>query len=346
MILTPNSGPSLARLIEQDRRNERWQKIIARIEREEDERVRAYRENAGKTENESGSASHQDGGDDSETSETRTASPDPENRSPPSPDRNEKSRGSISTSPANQSGHTGFGQDDFGPGLLRRKPIPASQTTESNPATPIPEEDVLKSPELCPEQLGERIEGKGVFSDVDRIISGSNLYSQRERTRSATNTTTSLPHRRQTAPPTATLAGSPDLSLSTTTTTTTTAAASLSPTALSSPSSPPPLELDGSPILELSAQLSVKKKDDDNTKPSILQRKGARLRHYIPYRKLPGEGGMSVQELQARRVVERAGVEEEKAGSEEEREVERKRVEVAVRGVEMRRMFDPKVGGR
>ncbi|KAI9865699.1 MAG: hypothetical protein M1813_002157 [Trichoglossum hirsutum] len=264
MSLVPNSRPSLARQIELDRRKEKTQQILARIEREEDERVQAYRAKVEseqcKIESEGGSAS------------------------PPSPPRSRQSRGSTSTSLTNQSAQTGSSQDD---NLLQRRlpqTLPTADT--DNPSNPAPRDVTQRSPGRS------RRKGKGIYADVDEFISGLGLYGQRERTRKTPGNS--------------------------------------------------PGELDGTPILELSAQISIKKQ---RTRPHQRRQSspgpmsaGGRPQNYTPYRKPAKDGGMSVQEQQARRVGEK------REGH--EREMARERVDAVVKGMEMKKMFDPRFVGR
>lgn len=180
MSLVPNSRPSLARQIELDRRKEKTQQILARIEREEDERVRAYRAKVEseqcKIESEGGSASPR-GSDPPEPYNSKGLFPNPENPSPPSPPRSRQSRGSTSTSLTNQSAQTGSSQDD---NLLHRRPPQTLPTADTdNPSNPAPRDVTQRSPGRS------RRKGKGIYADVDEFISGLGLYGQRERTRKA-----------------------------------------------------------------------------------------------------------------------------------------------------------------
>jgi hypothetical protein len=191
MSSTPNNRPSLAQQIELDRRRGKAQQIIARLNRGEDERVGPYKSKAEsdprKTESESRPASYDDG-DFSGMNGSRTPVFDLENSSTTSPRRDRQSRGSTSTPSTKRSTYSGFstvGQDYSGNDPWRRKSLQSLPPTDNNnPANPVPCEDVMKSPELRTEYLDETRRGiKGVFSDIDRLITGLRIYGPRERSR-------------------------------------------------------------------------------------------------------------------------------------------------------------------
>ncbi|KAH0558374.1 hypothetical protein GP486_004964 [Trichoglossum hirsutum] len=194
LSLVSNSRPSLALQIELDRRKEKTQRIITRIEQEEDERVRAYRAEVEsdqcRIESEAGPASRRDD-DPSEAYDSGSLSPDLEIPSPPSPARSRQSRGSTSTSLTSQSAQTGSGQDD---NLLRRRPLQTLPTADiDTPPNPAPREISQRPPERNIEHPDfTRRESKGIYADVDEFISGLGIYGQRKRTRKSLTTTIPL----------------------------------------------------------------------------------------------------------------------------------------------------------
>jgi hypothetical protein len=198
MSPTSNNRPSLARQIEMDKWREKTRKMVARVQQEEDERIKAIMERSGcgTTESENGSVSHHDSGH-SDTDGSTSPPAHPGDISPSSLGQISGLRQRSSTS-STAPVHIGFPpENQIGPGnSLRRETLPSSLTIGDNNLTNTRSlDDILIPPEVPPKTpLGEveppnehlkdtQGEGKNLFADVDRFIGGSNMYNRPERAR-------------------------------------------------------------------------------------------------------------------------------------------------------------------
>jgi hypothetical protein len=191
-----NDRPSLARQIEMDRWREKTREMVARVQREEDERVRAYRERYGyyTAESGSGSASRRD----SDTEEGGSRPTHLGNSSPPTIGQTRSSRGRSSTS-STAPLRTGFptnNQDDSESDPQQRETPPRPPAIDNDrtstslcddaPAVPpsvppkIPQEGVEPS---ATHPGGSQRGDNNPFAEVDRLIGGFNMYDRQERAR-------------------------------------------------------------------------------------------------------------------------------------------------------------------
>ncbi|KAI9763897.1 MAG: hypothetical protein M1840_009009 [Geoglossum simile] len=277
-----NNRPSLAGQIGMDKWREKTWELVARVQQEEDERVKAYKERSGygTTENENGSVSHRDS---ARSGMDRSASPPahPGNLSLSNLGQTRGLRQRSLTSPTAPAriGFPSESQHGF-EGSLRRETLPSAlRIGDSSLSRARLSDGALIPPELPPKTSQKRVEppnehpggtqgeGKNLFADVDRFIDGSNMYGRRGGVRTEPQTPTSPKRGGPVSAPGGGMTFPQGLDLDRRRKRVELPRATEFSTTLSTnnpnigaPPVTPPLELDSAPIIELSAQLSLRKK--------------------------------------------------------------------------------------